>query len=249
MKKSERIIEKGNILFLILIAVALFAALSYAITSSSRSGGGDASSENALISSAQVVQYPVSVHTAVMRMVVGGLGASELLFNPPSDFASLNTPELQRRGVFHPAGGAATRVTAPPEVMANAVPGQWIFSSNYIINGVGTTGVTNDSNDIVAFLPGITQALCQKINAKLGIPLTSDIDGDGVPNGTVSFGNRPTATDEMSVTSSGIGPWGFPSKFISEAFEGHAYGCVDFHQGLDRPDDQDMIYYHVLIER
>ena len=53
--------EKGNVLFLILIAVALFAALSYAVTQSSRSGGGDANNETSLINSAQVTQYPASV--------------------------------------------------------------------------------------------------------------------------------------------------------------------------------------------
>ncbi|HEY8190982.1 MAG TPA: hypothetical protein VIG74_01055, partial [Alphaproteobacteria bacterium] len=59
--------ERGNVLFLILIAVALFAALSYAVTQSSRSGGGDANSETNLINSATLTQYPAGLRTSIIR--------------------------------------------------------------------------------------------------------------------------------------------------------------------------------------
>ncbi len=87
--KTDRNGESGNVLFLILIAVALFAALSYAVTQSSRSGGGDAASETNLINSSTITQYPAGIRTALVRMIVSsGVTADELSFNTPSDFGA-----------------------------------------------------------------------------------------------------------------------------------------------------------------
>src|SRR5688500_18709552 len=82
----KRVKESGNVLFLILIAVALFAALSYAVTQSTRSGGGDAGRETSRISGAQMTQYPASIRTALVRMIIGGQNVDTLEFNDPSTF-------------------------------------------------------------------------------------------------------------------------------------------------------------------
>ncbi|MBI4031193.1 MAG: hypothetical protein HY370_05905 [Proteobacteria bacterium] len=106
--------ERGNVLFLILIAVALFAALSYAVTQSTRSGTGDASSETSLVNSSTLTQYPAGIRTGLVRMIVSkGAVADDLAFNTPSDFPLGNN----NFGVFHPAGGQATYQLAPAYVM------------------------------------------------------------------------------------------------------------------------------------
>ena len=70
IKKSSEYAQSGNVLFMILIAVALFAALSYAVTSSSRSGGNNASRESLQIEGAQIAQYVTGIQNSIMRMKI-----------------------------------------------------------------------------------------------------------------------------------------------------------------------------------
>lgn len=232
--------QEGNVLFLILIAVALFAALSYAVTQSSRSGSGDAGSETNLVNSAQMTQYPASIRTAIVRMIVGGTAVSTLNFNPPANFANLESTAV---GVFHPSGGGATYAEAPPDLMASGSAGTWHFNSDMEIPDIGTAGA--DGNDLIAFLPGITLSVCNKVNSELGLPspapvLASDmsaeytkdmVDPDG-PGGTaVTF---PAGTDEEDIADAGA------------SFDGQPFGC--FRNGpVATPGD--YVYYHVLVER
>lgn len=232
--------QDGNVLFLILIAVALFAALSYAVTQSSRSGSGDAGSETNLVNSAQMTQYPASIRTAIVRMIVSGTAVSSLNFNPPADFANLESNQV---GVFHPSGGGATYASAPPELMASGNPGTWHFNADLEIPDIGTAGA--DGNDLIAFLPGISLSVCNKVNTQLGLPnpppvLATDlsaeytkdmVDPDG-PGGTAA--TFPTGTDEEDIADAG------------GTFDGQPFGC--FRNGpVATPGE--YVYYHVLVER
>ena len=202
--KGVRAAECGNVLFLILIAVALFAALSYAVTQSSRSGGGNSDGESNLVNSATLTQYPASVRTAIIRMIIGGTDVAQLNFDRPAAFATTCDP-APGPCVFHPDGGGATSATAPPEAMASGNQGDWIFTSDFDITSIGRTTATNISNDIIAFLPSITQSICERLNAELGVPVVTDADSDSVPDAGVAIANIPVAADEMDTGNLGIG--------------------------------------------
>jgi hypothetical protein len=222
--------EKGNVLFLILIAVALFAALSYAVTQSTRSGGGSGDNETALINSAQITQYPASVRTAVVRMIIGGTDMTNLEFNAPSDYADLTSPAV---GVFHPQGGGATYVTAPATLMDNGNPGVWHFNAEFEVEDVGTS-VASDAagNEVMAFLPNITQTLCTRINEQLGI------SGDINTAADVSTEFETDMIDGYSIPSS--------EETLGDAnsagLQGQPFGCFQNNGG-------EYVYYHVLIEQ
>lgn len=228
--------ESGNVLFLILIAVALFAALSYAVTQSTRSGGGDASSEKSLVSSAALTQYPAAIKTSIVRMMVSnGVDANNLTFDGPSNFTALDdstVPKTKKNNVFYPTvGGGATYQQAPADVMANGALGTWHFNGENEITNIGTNVASGTASsaataDVIAYLPGVTKAVCDKIHEQLGISSTYV---------------TTTAIDvtDMNVADPNIDGTG---KVIGGALAGQPQGC--FNDSVSG-----YTYYSVLVER
>jgi hypothetical protein len=244
--KNIRKAERGNVLFLILIAVALFAALSYAVTSSSRSGGGDAGSETNLIGSAGITQYPAGIRTNILRMAISsGVDVTTVAFDPPP-YTACTGADLSRC-VFHPTAGGATFSQAPADVMADNLAGDWTINGDFEIENVGTSSDTGtDGNDIVAFLPGLKQSICQKINDEVAFGTIPVVTGSvaGADPGTpgylrimdVGLGLQTGATDIELGTSGAAG-----SNIAN--FDGEAFGC------FRNTATGDYVYYHVLVER
>lgn len=240
-KTQNRKGEQGNVLFLILIAVALFAALSYAVTQSTRSGGGDANSERSLVSSAALTQYPASLKTAIVRMTVSNnVDVNFLSFDMPSTFSALTNGAAntqQSNAVFHPAGGAATYSRAPREVTTKVV--DWAFNGNNEVALIGTTSGSGSATlataDIVAYLPNMQKTVCDKIHSQLGIvaPTTSDAFAVNLTNMQSSTTNASTGG---ILATTGV-------KITSTKYDGQPQGCI-YKDATDG-----YIYYHVLVER
>lgn len=230
MKRAER----GNALFIILIAVALFAALSYAVSQFQRGGGTDASRETTMVNASQIIQYPVSLKSSIMRMmVINHIDSDQLLFDAPP-FLGLNTAFLQGHGVFYPnntsgGGGGAVYAKAIAGVMVSGVLGEWVFNGENQIKNIGTSsGTTTTSNaDIIAFLPGVTLATCQAIHQKLGISMS-------IPSVTgIDYTSNMISANPTIRATGGI--------ITASILDGQPLGCFE-NSGA-------YIYYHAIIER
>ena len=161
--------ERGNALFLILIAVALFAALSYAVTQSGR-GGGTVDKETAMITAGQITQYPAGLRTAITRMIITGTPTTSVDF----DITIAGADLTDSTKVFGPAGGAA--VNEPPPIttvtaggLDGTVANSWGYKGvqmhatfGYYIAGVGTDAQTT-GRDAFAYLHDIPLTTCQQI--------------------------------------------------------------------------------------
>lgn len=228
---QDRASERGNVLFLILIAVALFAALSYAVTQSTRSGGGDASRETTLVNSSTITQYPASIKTAIVRMLISnGITVDQLIFDPPSAFGSLSATQLTQN-VFSTTGGGATYAMAPNSVMENASAGTWTYNAQNQIRNIGSDG--NGGNDVIAFLSGVSQSICERIHSQLGM---GDVPAE---SSTILFTPEKLAAD--SSIPSAAGPEIGATTGAESVLNGQPQGC--FTQGGQ------YHYYHVVVER
>jgi hypothetical protein len=203
--------QEGNVLFLILIAVTLFAAISFAVTRSSR-GGKSAGTEKSGIAAARILDDSAAMAAAMTRMrLTGGCALSQISFEPPpfngsGGYENSGSPAEKRCHLFHTKGGGISFRKMDvgwldPAQSARTEYGRMVFSAAGDVNGVGTTGNKTSTVDLVVFYPWIRKDLCTEIDRRLGLltaagaPPTdmtnikfSRFDGD-FPNGGDTIGD------------------------------------------------------------
>ena len=217
--------EQGNALFLILIAVVLFAALSYAITQSNR-GGGAPNRETSLIASTTVTQYSSAMRTGITRMLLRNTAISDLSFTAPVD-TNFSTETPTSEMVFHPEGGGVSY--APVDVnTVNNTPSTTFNdrqNSNWYFVETPVEGVGTDEVDLVAMLDDVKEAICQRINEQ--ITGVKDIPAMSAAAAAI------LADSASEVIAGGVAP---------SSVNGQSFMCVESSDGR-------FIYYQVLAEQ
>ena len=223
--------ENGNILFLILIAVALFAALSYAVTSSTRSGGNDVSNDTFKLQYSTLQTFVAAQRSGLTRIIVGGVNVRDVNFFPPVDWtAQLTTPTLIQQNLYHPSGGGVPfQHLGIDQTYKN---GSQVLTP-FEIQDIGTTTGTMTGTDVL-YAVQVTEGFCNYINRRLGytgaIPdASSTFDYGGIEN--LSIAGSVYIAEINTYLS-------LPAHFI-----GKSEGCL-----WDSPNDF-YFYYATLIER
>lgn len=169
IKKSEtRPPSAGNALFLILIAVALFAALSYAITQSGK-GSGNITSETAELDAAKMIQTAGFYEQAVQRLRLSGCALDELSFDTtPGTGSEMNGSSPSDLSChIHAANGGGVPV---PEggYVSNGDVG-WGGGTHTRVMGVGTDsgGTLCGACDFILFYYNVPDNVCTALNRKL----------------------------------------------------------------------------------
>lgn len=230
MDKDSRHCQKGNALFLILIAVALFAALSYAITQSGK-GSGTIDKEQSLIKAAQITQFPATVRSAVNRLVLTGTAITSI------DFA-VNAVSSNSDAVFSASGGGVI-VQTPP--ITGGTASYWGFASTDGTNGYHIAGIGTDTagsgQDVFAYLDGISLSICQAINKGLGLSSTPSQETVAVVLTTDPITHLATAG------GAGDGTAARANVFYARHASPQSFACNENTTGGN------YVYYHTLYEQ
>ena len=180
--------EKGNVLFLILIAVVLFAALSYAVSQSNQTSG-DISSEEAELAAAEIINYFAAIQGEAQRLnLVHGVPYYNINLGNNNSHGSLtggsegvvgniwadnpNCVDLDKCSVFIERGGNIPsrdfyELAGIPIGNWNGhiVPGEFRGFNNFI-EGVGT----ETEPEILLTVGGLKDEVCDALNDRFGLP-------------------------------------------------------------------------------
>ncbi len=180
---------KGNALFLILIAVALFAALSYAVTQSGR-GGGSIQREQTAIQAAQVLQYLQYVKHSHDRLRIA-LSATQVRFSVPdateagrvyvgNTFIAGNAV-----GLYDADGGAMQYQKVPTSWQEQAYAG-YSDALSYNVQALEIAGAElgSPAADEYLVMKYLSKGICEEINQRTTGSRTIPV----VVHNTVSLG-------------------------------------------------------------
>lgn len=221
----------GNALFLILIAVALFAALSYAVTSSGR-GSGNANKEQARLLAGRVIQYAAQMEFATKRLLlVNKCTQDTIVYN--NSVSDCNVHDMVTGGGvlrLFPNGDASIYTT--DNVSTN--PGKVSF----VINTMTVIGLNNQSYANVLFIMfNIKRDICIEINKMVGL------GGDEPPQEDSPYEGgywtpMPAYSTNISLSIGSLA--GVPNAYVGKPTGCYAAMRPGFAMGYH--------FYHTLLE-
>ncbi len=228
--------QRGNVLLYILVAVALIAALSLAISSSMRGNTAQIDEDRAEIIAGELIEYSGIMANAVAQLRLRGVLESQLCFDHTSwgaaDYNHAGCTDNINR-IYHPSGAGLTWTAAQSQAMdTSATPDNlWHIYSDNEVQGIGTTCGAAACSELILIVDELDQTVCEKINDFLGVPNPSST----VPTDTEIGETRYTGTFGYTET---IG-----DTVGSADLDGRVSGC------FQRSAIPEYVFYKVLIAR
>ncbi|MCD8496970.1 MAG: hypothetical protein LRZ85_02125 [Alphaproteobacteria bacterium] len=161
---KQRSSESGNILLYILIAVALLAALSYAVSRSNSGSTNQLSAERSRLAASEILEYATILGNAASQLRLRGCKLTEISFEGAAGtYTNAATPGDNTCKMFHASGGGVNVQTPPQASLVNTTT-PWVFSADMEVNDVGSTCADDGCTELAAYIPGVRDTVCDAIN-------------------------------------------------------------------------------------
>ena len=173
--RNDKKAEQGNVFFYILLAVALFAALSYAVSRNNTGSTDIFTDEQAKLAAQEIIEYGNTVANAVQKLRLRGCSDTEISFENDvvGGYINANSPIDNSCHVFHVDGGGINWAQPPRNASIHANT-NYNFTGYFCIFSVGKNpscigSDCIDNEELSMFLPNVTFEVCLKINEYIGI--------------------------------------------------------------------------------
>ena len=216
--------ERGNVLWFILIAVALLAALTMVLSRSGSTVDQSGDIEQQRVKASQILRTAKSIEAGIQQMRLRGVSENDMSFWHDSNgdntedgsdtYYNANCTITDCK--LFDAGGAGLTYSSPPSGVNDA--SEWIFNATNDVLDVGT-----GAPDLLIILPNVKTSICAQINRMLGASYAgteSDVD-------FTAFTGTFTLTETIELAA------------------GQEAGCIDY----DNAGSTEPFFYQVLFKR
>lgn len=194
--------QRGNVLFVVLIAIVLFGALS-AMVMRTEDYQGSLDNETVSIETYELLDYAVMIEQAVANLMLAhGCELTELSFDHPDrsnyntagHYLNPNSPSDKSCHIFDEAGGGVP-YKEPSQISLEEGTTEYGVTSTFSVHGLGQdSDDVGDSGVELVFITRVIESACNRINQEIGFTMSSPpevINGAGlfdpVLNETQSF--------------------------------------------------------------
>lgn len=190
--------QSGNILIIILLAVALIGTLTMVIRGGHQSANID--NETLIIRMTELKRYATEMEQGIAYIMQNGHSESDIRFAHPNanaDYGDLSADSDKSDQLFAQDGGGVRYRGPPVDVNDGSA---WEFYGHTAMPNAGS-----DAAELIAVLPNVTQSFCEKINTQIGYTgqpqdtatCVKGANSERFDDGT-QFSSSPNTTDESS---------------------------------------------------
>lgn len=194
--------QSGSVFVYILLAIALLAALSYAVSRGSRGGTSTLTDQQAKLAAQEIIDYGNSVAAAVQKLRLRGCSDTEVSFEnnvSTVNYTNPSAPSDKSCHIFDMNGGQLNNYV-DKKWFIGTIP-EWRFNNQSHIFRVGSDCATGSCADLAILIQSLDKSTCIEVNKILNIisssiPFDSDLDFDpfrGIYKAGSVIGDEPTS--------------------------------------------------------